>query len=188
MLNSVYDPLGFLAPILINGKIRLREITTSVGWDETADKSDVARWHAWIQFLQQLNEVRVPGMYFQGSLSLFPELELHIFSNAYEKAISAVVYLRIKQKDYWRTSFVMGKAKLVSSYQHTPRLELYAALQATQVAQIVQINQRLRVDKVQDFTDSRIVLGYLNNRTRRFFNDVSDRVKRILYRRTVILR
>ena len=52
MLNSVYDPLGFLAPILINGKIRLREITTSVGWDETADTSDVARWHAWIQFLQ----------------------------------------------------------------------------------------------------------------------------------------
>ena len=29
----VYDPLGFVAPILINGKILLREITTSVGWD-----------------------------------------------------------------------------------------------------------------------------------------------------------
>ena len=31
MLNSVYDPLGFVAHILINGKILLREITTSVG-------------------------------------------------------------------------------------------------------------------------------------------------------------
>ena len=181
MLNSVYDPLGFVAPILINGKILLREITTSVGWDETVDTSDVARWHAWIQSLQSLKEVRVPRMYFPDSLSLLHELEMYIFSDASEKAISAVAYLRIKE-DSWRTSFVMGKAKLAPSHGHTiPRLELCAALLATQVAQIVQDNLCMRITKVQYFTDSRVVLGYLNNRTRRFYNYVSNRVERILH-------
>ena len=37
ILNSVYDPLGFVALVLINGKILLREKTTTVGWDETVD-------------------------------------------------------------------------------------------------------------------------------------------------------
>ena len=178
MLNSVYDPLGIVAPILINGKILLREINTSVGWDDTVD---IARWHAWIQSLQSLKEVRVPRMYFPDSLSLLHELEMYIFSDASEKAISAVAYLRIKE-DSWSSSFVMGKAKLAPSHGQTiPRLELCAALLATQVAQIVQENLRMRIDKVQYFTDSRVVLGYLNNRTRRFYNYVSYRVTYVSY-------
>ena len=60
-------------------------------------------------------------------------------------------------------------------------MELCAALLATQVAQIVQDNLRMRITKVQYFTDSRVVLGYLNNRTRRFYNYVSNRVERILH-------
>ena len=47
----VHDPLDFLAPLLINEKILLRKITTSVGWDLT-----VAGWHAWILSLQLMME------------------------------------------------------------------------------------------------------------------------------------
>ena len=126
-------------------------------------------------------------MYFPESLSLSHELdlshelEMYIFSEVSEKAISAVAYLRIKE-DSLRTSFVMGKVKLAPSHGHKiPRLDLCAALLATQVAQIVQDNLCMRINKVQNFTDSRVVLGYLNNRTRRFYNYVSNRGERILH-------
>ena len=135
-----------------------------------------------------MKEVRVPRVYFPESLSLSHELdlshelEMYIFSEVSEKAISAVAYLRIKE-DSLRTSFVMGKVKLAPSHGHTiPRLELCAALLATQVAQIVQDNLSMRINKVQYFTDSRVVLGYLNNITRHFYNYVSNRVERIFFK------
>ena len=64
----------FVAPILINRQILLREITTSVGWDIT-----VAGWHSWKQSLQSMKEERFPRMYFPESLCLLNKLELHIF-------------------------------------------------------------------------------------------------------------
>ena len=72
--NSFFDSLGFVAPILINGNILIREITTSVGWDIT-----VAGWHAWIQSLQLMKEVRFPRMNFPVSICPLHKLELHTF-------------------------------------------------------------------------------------------------------------
>ena len=114
-----------------------------------------------------MRKICVPMMYFPKSLSL---LHAH-FSDAPEKVIlTAIAYLRITKKDFSRTSVVMGKTKLAPSHGHTiSRLELCAALLATQVAQIVQYNLRMRVDKVRYFTNSRVVLGHLINRTRRFY-------------------
>ncbi|XP_056022109.1 uncharacterized protein LOC130054992 [Ostrea edulis] len=121
-------------------------------------------------------------MYFPESLSQEEKIGLHVFSDASEEAVSAVTYLRNKEDETVNTSFVMGKAKLAPTHGHTiPRLELRGALLATQVAQTVQDNLHVRVNKVQYYTDGRVVLGYLNNKTQRFHNNVSNRVEHILH-------
>lgn len=180
-LNSIYDPMGFVAPILLPGKILLREITKSSDWDETLEPGTAESWRMWKNSLSSLENVMVPRMYFKESLSHLDWVQLHVFSDASELAVSAVAYLRSCYKGEISVSFIMGKAKLAPSKGHTiPRLELCAALLATEVGEFIRKNLQTTLEEIRYHTDSKVVLGYLNNKTRRFFNYVSNRVERIL--------
>ncbi|XP_069105172.1 uncharacterized protein [Argopecten irradians] len=61
----------------------------------------------------------------------------------------------------------------------TPRLELCAAVLATQILQTVLDNSEIQFGKVKLYSDSRVVLGYIHNTTRRFYVYVANRVERI---------
>uniref|UniRef100_G3NQ66 Uncharacterized protein n=1 Tax=Gasterosteus aculeatus TaxID=69293 RepID=G3NQ66_GASAC len=69
--------------------------------------------------------------------------------------------------------FVMGKAKLAPRPEQTiPRLELCAAVLGVELAD-------LQLDATTFHSDSKVVLGYISNETRRFYVYVSNRVLRI---------
>lgn len=180
-LNSIYDPLGFVAPMLIQGKILLRGITNSLNWDEELEPKAARKWKVWKGSLSLLQNVVVPRIYFEESLSHLNWVQLHVFSDASESAVSAVAYLRTCYNGRIKVSFAMGKAKLAPSKGHTiSRLELCAAVLATEVGEIVRENIQTTLQEIHYHTDSKVVLGYLNNKTRRFYNYVSNRVQRIL--------
>ena len=96
-------------------------------------------------------------------------------------AIGAVAYLRgIDADGKAHTGFIMGKSKLAPRPAHTiPRLELCAAVLAVQMYELIRDEMDIHVDAVRFFTDSKIVLGYIHNSSRRFYVYVSNRVTRI---------
>lgn len=70
----------------------------------------------------------------------------------------------------------MGKAKLAP---HTvPRLELCAAALAAEIVDTIHCEIDIEMHAVRFFTDSRIVLGYIHNTSRRFHVYVANRVNR----------
>lgn len=74
----------------------------------------------------------------------------------------------------------MGKSKLAPHPPHTiPRLELCAAVLATEMADLIIDELDIDFHKVTFYTDSRIVLGYIHNTSRRFYVYVANRVARI---------
>jgi ribonuclease HI len=84
---------------------------------------------------------------------------------------------------YAKTGFVIGKSKVAPLQTTTiPRLELCAAVLGTELAQTVCRHLDMNPDSATYYTDSKVVLGYLNNQTRRFYNYVSNRVGVILRR------
>ena len=107
--------------------------------------------------------------------------ELHVFSDASEKAIAAVAYLRTTDSSgELNTGFILGKAKVAPTSGHTiPRLELSAAVLAVEITQTIMDNLDLHIDTVKFYTDSKVVLGYISNETRRFFIYVANRVEKI---------
>nr|XP_008107433.2 PREDICTED: uncharacterized protein LOC103278651 [Anolis carolinensis] len=139
------------------------------------------RLHAkWTSSLIALEQVGVFRKYVPVSGNL-KQLQLHVFSDASNKAIAAVAYLRVLQGDQPYLGFVMGKAKLTPLHGHTmPRLELCAAVLATQLVEIIKREIDLSFSDITLYTDSKIVLGYIYNTQRRFHVYVSNRVDQIL--------
>ncbi|XP_055998882.1 uncharacterized protein LOC130047582 [Ostrea edulis] len=181
-LHSLYDPIGFLSPVILSGRFIFRDITQlELGWDELLPKDIILRWRSWQSSLHHLSEVEIPRRYVPTSIKNAERIELHTFADASEKAISAVTYIKITRNGKNHVGFITGKSKLASHHGHTiPRLELCAALLATEITTFVERQFDTQIDDIRFYTDSRVVLGYLHNKTRRFHTYVSNRVHRIL--------
>ncbi|XP_027897195.1 uncharacterized protein LOC114159423 [Xiphophorus couchianus] len=182
VVNSVYDPLGFVAPVTIQGKYILRELTQQrVDWDSRLPDMMEEQWMIWRDSLQDLSSLKIPRPYTEVSLSTAKTRELCVFLDASTKAIAAVAYLKVvNEAGNIQTGFVMGKAKLAPRPEHTvPRLELCAAVLAVELADFISSELDVYVDATTFYTDSKVVLGYINNETRCFYVYVSNRVVRI---------
>ncbi|XP_070550671.1 uncharacterized protein [Ptychodera flava] len=86
----------------------------------------------------------------------------------------------INHEDNVNVSFILGKAKVNPTHAVSiPRLELCAAVLATELAQKITSEIGLNIDNVIYHTDSEIVLGYINNTSKRFHVYVANRVEKI---------
>lgn len=181
-VNSVFDPLGLLAPVTIQGRALLRELTADQSdWDAPIPAEKLTKWTAWRDMLQDLKHLHVPRTYTQTSLIKAIHTELCVFSDASTKAIGAVAYLKATQLDgQVDIGFVMGKAKLAPQSEPTiPRLELCAAVLAVEMAELIQDELDIKLNETKFYSDSKVVLGYIYNETKRFYVYVHNRVQRI---------
>ncbi|XP_062621746.1 uncharacterized protein LOC134283301 [Saccostrea cucullata] len=123
-------------------------------------------------------------MYLPVSLSDLSNVELHVFSDASEKAIAAAAYLKVVDADNnTYLGFILGKSKLAPVKGHTiPRLELCGAVLASEIGNSVLEQLDMKPSVVKYYTDSKVVLGYLYNETKRFYTYVSNHVCKILKR------
>ncbi|XP_023812156.1 uncharacterized protein LOC111947642 [Oryzias latipes] len=181
-INSLYDPLGFVAPVTVQGKFILRKFTVNSGdWDAQLPPEMEESWSLWKDSLKELSNLTVPRVYTDISPSKATKKELCVFSDASTKAIAAVAYLRVTDAEgNCQVGFVMGKAKLTPRPDQTiPRLELSAAVLAVELADLISVELDIELDYTTFYTDSKVVLGYIYNETRRFYVYVSNRVSRI---------
>ncbi|XP_031755219.1 uncharacterized protein LOC116409808 [Xenopus tropicalis] len=181
-INSLYDPLGIAAPVTIQGKALLRDLTSETqDWDAPLPEGKRLSWEDWKESLHQLKHIQVTRPYVSVSCSNAKYKELCVFSDASMQAIAAVAYLKvIDSESQVHIGFVLGKAKLAPCPELTvPRLELCAAVLAVDIAEFITKEIDTNIDSVSYFTDSRIVLGYICNEKRRFYVFVSNRVQRI---------
>ena len=69
-INSIYDPLGFVGPCLLHGKLFQRnilsyanQIPTKYDWDDILPDEFIDEWNVWKESLSQLNQVRICLLY-----------------------------------------------------------------------------------------------------------------------------
>ena len=104
--------------------------------------------------------------------------ELHNFADASTSGYGQCSYLRVKDEDgNVNVSLVMGKSCVAPLKITTiPRLELTAAVVSAKVGIML---QELNYANLKQFfwTDSKVVLGYINNDAKRFHTFVANRVQ-----------
>lgn len=63
-VNNVFDPLGLLAPITIQGRALLRELTSECSdWDTPLPEDKQSKWETWRDSLKDLKGLHVPRTY-----------------------------------------------------------------------------------------------------------------------------
>ena len=77
-------------------------------------------------------------------------------------------------------SFIFGKAKLAPAHATTiPRLELCAAVLAVEITDMILNESVVQPGRIIYHSDSKVVLVYIYDETRRFYVYVANRVERI---------
>ncbi len=95
-VNSLYDPLGFLTPITVHGRLILRELTKQAeDWDTPLPKDMETEWTRWKRSLRDLEGLQIPRPYTSFSTAGALRRELCIFADASVKAIAAVAYINL---------------------------------------------------------------------------------------------
>ena len=181
-IHSIYDLLGIGAPFLLKGRKTLQGVTgEKASWDDNVGSHHVKAWNKWKDELLLLQELTFPRCYKPAQFGEVVETSLHVFGDGSDIGYGAACYLRqVNINGEVAVALVMGKSK-VSPLKpiSVPRLELTASLLAVKLGAMVSEELKLKDVKKRYYTDSKIVLGYIFNDTKRFRVYVGNRKQKI---------
>lgn len=179
IVSSIYDPLGFLAPVILPAKQILQHLCKlKFGWDERIPPEKAHIWKKWVEDLVLLDNFSVRRCITPKGFGDIRSAQLHHFCDASESGFGAVSYLRLSNgKQEVCVSFVIGKARVAPLKQVTiPRLELAAAVLAVRLDKMLSVQLGLNLSESVFWCDSTTVLQYIANTTTRFKTYVANRV------------
>jgi hypothetical protein len=105
-----YDPLGFLSPVSLVGKLLFPDTwCRGLAWDELLPSDLGARWNTWVSTLPYLARLRIPrwvGTVDRG------HSQVHMFRDASERAYGAALYIRSCMADNQVVHLACSKNRL----------------------------------------------------------------------------
>ena len=189
LIARIYDPLGMIAPLVLQGRLIFQNIihrNETTGWDSPLSGGDILSIDKWVGRLKNIDNYTAPRS-FVGYSDIVKNFQLHVFGDASEKGHSAVAYIRVERKGgLYDCIFVYGRARVNPLKAVTiPRLELVAAKLAACISQRLRNTLSLEFERVILWRDSMTVLRYLRSERLRFHSFVSHRISDIKRRTSV---
>lgn len=179
-IAKIFDPLGMMAPYVMQCKMILQEVWMSgIDWDDQLDDELRKRTLAWFKELQFADCIRQPRVLLP-NLEKITQAELHCFADASQKAYGAVIYLKLMYDQETAIKWVTAKAKVCPVEPVSiPRLELMAAVLGAQMTEKVRDSLAINGVLIRMWTDSMTVLWWIVGRERNLKLFVANRVMEI---------
>ena len=179
-VSQIFDPLGFLSPVIIRAKMILQELWLhKLRWDDPLPPQVASHWYSIREDLTSLARLSIPRWFNTHSNSV---VELHGFSDASQLAMAAVIYITVisPSTNLKVSTLVCSKTKVAPLKKLTiPRLELTAALMLAKLAKYVQATLQLNIESTHLWTDSQVALTWINSHASRWKEYVRNRVTQI---------
>lgn len=160
---KIFDPLGLLSLCTIKPKILMQKLwQAKVGWDDTVPIEIQRAWSRFINNLHYISSLNIPRRVLCDSPT---SIELHCFGDASQLAYSACVFMKsVSDSGESYINLICAKTRVcpLKPTATIPRLELCAALLAAQLGSTVQAALRQHVTRSIFWTDSSVVLAWLN--------------------------
>ncbi|XP_055603895.1 uncharacterized protein LOC129752127 [Uranotaenia lowii] len=179
-IGRLFDPLGFLGPIITTAKLLMQDIwRLGIGWDEELPTELQLKWQNFQQQLPTINEMRKPRRVIANHPTL---IELHGYSDASCQAYGAVIYIKsISSDGTTQVNLLTSKSRVAPLKPVTiPRLELLAAKLLAELTQKVMSAMQIELHNVILYSDSQIVLCWLKKSPLSLNQFVSNRVATIV--------
>ncbi|XP_055714332.1 uncharacterized protein LOC129808575 [Phlebotomus papatasi] len=179
-MARIYDPLGFLSPIVITAKILFQSLwKVKADWDARLNEEVIHKWQEYQMNINQVvSQVTVVR---QVTCSQPQDIQLLLFCDASEKAYAASFYVRtIDSDNAVHTHLLCSKTKVAPLKQVSlPRLELCAAQLGARLLKKVMNALTIPINEIHAFSDSMIVLHWIHGEPQRWKTFVGNRVAHI---------
>ena len=179
-LSSVYDPLGLSSPFVLKGiRIIQKLCQESTGWDDTVSDEVQKESTKWKGKLPALEEIEIQRCIKPADFWRAAERSIYHFSDAYEDGYGQASYLRlVNNEGVIHCVLLIGKVRLSPlKYVSIPRLELVAATLSVKIALLLREELNIEINKEYIWTDSKEVLGYISNSSKRFKIFVANKIQ-----------
>ena len=179
-LSSVYDPLGLGAPFLLKGRQIIEQLCRKMlNWDAPIDERSSYEWQKWKKNLSIVEDIKLPRCYRPRGFERIINYSLHHFSDASECGYGQATYLRmVNDLEEKHCCLMFGKSRVAPvKYVSMPRLELTAATLSVKVSKMLREELDIHISSEVFWTGSQVVLGYINNDSRRFKIFLANRVQ-----------
>lgn len=155
IVGRFFDPIGFLAPVVIRFKVFFQRLCESkVSWDEPLMGELLDRWRSLMSGLQESQSIQIPRCYFCCVEQEVQSCHLCGFCDASISTYAAVVYLLVETSTQRIVKFVASKTRVSPLQGQTiSRLELLSALLLAKLMKSVTSS----LDPVRSHSVSRIL-------------------------------
>lgn len=173
---SVYDPIGWIGPVVLTGKLIMKESwSNDIGWKDELPDDLKEKWENFRQKLPLVNQVRIQRHML---IENHKAVELHGFCDASINAYGAVIYARsYDHLGIIKTSIVCSKSRVAPKKQKTlARLELCGATLLAKLIKEYTSTLSIKIEDVILWCDSTIVLNWITMSPNKLQTFVGNRV------------
>ena len=178
---KIFDPLGLVSCVTIVVKIIFQRLwERGIDWDSPLPADIERDWKEWRNQLPELSSLRIPRCYAPINYQIV-DRQLIGFSDASERAYSAMVYLRsVDTAGGVHISLVEAKTKVAPIKKVSlPRLELCGAHLLARLVKHLKTILEIPTKDIYAFTDSTIVLYWIYGPSQRLKTFEANRVSEI---------
>lgn len=179
-IGKLYDPNGYLGPIIIRGKMIIQDLwKNQLDWDEKITGHIELEWEKFNDDLQMVQNIFINRWI---GTQEGDRVQLHGFCDASEKGYGAVIYSRVRENAKYRTEIMISKSRVAPLKATTiPRLELCAAELLAKLMETVAPTFQEGKKRIQIYcwSDSQITLQWLQKPSSMLKTFVGNRVENV---------
>lgn len=177
-LSRMFDPLGFIGPITIRATFLLQKLwRRKIGWDEHLTEEIVPEWNKLRQDFVDLERFKLERRFLAAEAS--EEITYHGFCDASQKGYGACIYA-VNNKRAKSAHLICAKSRVAPIKSISiPRLELCSAVLLTNLLQKTTKVVRHKPSKIFLWTDSTVVLDWLDGPPSKWQTFVANKTAKI---------
>lgn len=178
-IAQLYDPNGFLAPLIAKAKIFMQKLWHArLDWDVQVPIELKKEWEEIWDEIKILEQIRIPRWI---RIEHKAKIQVHGFADASKLAYGAAIYVRIvDSNNVIYTNLLISKSRVAPKKSVSiPRLELAAACLLSELFASVISAMEMKNIEYYLWSDSTTVLQWINKGICELKLFVANRVKRI---------